>query len=255
MKRLKTLLWVEYRRSRVWAAALLGSIVFWWWGLLQVRSLELINQLEIRAILLLIAASVGAAVLVLMIGRIRSETKDGTHQVLLMTPASGYAHVVARFGFTVSVAIAYYIGLMLMAWWAIGQAGIPLVAGDALALTLGMPLYAIATFLAPVLAWTVLLMVYISAHRVSGPNWIPGTVMVLATPLVFEKIGTGIYRILYRLPGWHVFEQLQLTLSGQYPDDSMGPALIMPQEPVWIMLLVCGVMLALAGRIWQEVEG
>ena len=255
MKRWKTLLWVEYRRSRVWAAALLGSVAFWWWGLLQVRVDDMAQQLEIRAGLLLGAAAVGLVILLLMIGRIRSETKEGTHQVLLMTPASGYTHVLARFGFAIGVGTVYYVALMFLAWWSLARAGMPLGAGDVTTLVLGLPLYGVGAILAPALAWTMLLIVYISAYRVSGPNWIPGTVMVLATPFVLERLGHLIVRVAYELPGWPVFWRAQAMLQARYPEDVIGSRLVIPQEPLWIFLAASVVMLVAAGRIWQEVEG
>ena len=230
-------------------------MAFWWWGLLQVRVFDLGQQLEIRAGLLLGAAAVGLVLLLLMIGRIRSETKEGTHQVLLMTPASGYTHVLARFGFAIGVGTVYYVALMFLAWWSLARAGMPLGAGDVATLVLGLPLYGVGAVLAPALAWTMLLIVYISAYRVSGPNWIPGTVMVLATPFLIERLGRLILRVAYELPGWPVFAQIQTRLAIQYPEDMTGIHLVIPQEPLWILLAVSIVMLVAAGRIWQEVEG
>ena len=263
MKRFKTLLWLEYRRSRVWAGALLGSLVFWWWGLLQVRLLNMAENTGVRAGLLTMAASIGLLVLCLMIGRIRSETRQGQYQVLLLSPPSGYMHILARFTFTAAVAALYTIAIGGLFWWTFAQAQIPLTAADIVQITLGLPLYALATIMIPAMAWTLLLMVYISAYRVSGPGWIPGTVMILTTPFLGHWLGRLFVRVSYSLPGWHVLTDMQRVLdalgnttTATFEAEGIAEsAAIIPQEPVWIMLGLTALMLVLAGRIWQEVEG
>lgn len=257
MKGLKTLLWLEFRRSGVWAAILVGSLAFWAWGLFQVRLVETAEQLEVRAILLVLAAAIGAVVLALMIGRIRSETRGGQFQVLLLTPPSGYVHIAARYGFALATAALYYVAIGGLAWWTIAMAGIPLGAGSVAQLTLAIPFYGLGVTVMPLLAWTLLLMVFIAAYRVSGPGWIPGTVMVLGTPFALRWLIEGIARVSYRLPGWHLFGDLEGAI-GRAAEQSNGefdPIAVLPQEPLWIMLAVTIILLAIAGRIWQEVEG
>ena len=255
MKRFKTLLWLEYRRSRVWAGALLGSLIFWWWGLLQVRLLDITETTGVRGGLLMVAASIGALVLCLMIGRIRSETRQGQYQVLLLSPPSGYMHILARFTFTSAIAAVYSIAIGVLFWWTLAQANIPLSGADISQLALGIPLYALAAILIPAMAWTLLLMVYISAYRVSGPGWIPGTVMILATPFLGEWLGRLFIRVSYSLPAWRLLADLERALETTYGEIIFESPAIIPQEPLWIMLALSAGMLLLAGRIWQEVEG
>jgi hypothetical protein len=109
----------------------------------------------------------------------------------------------------------------------------------------------------PLLAWTLLLMVFIAAYRVSGPGWIPGTVMVLGTPFALRWLIEGIARVSYRLPGWHLFGELEGAIgrAAQQSNGEFDPIAVLPQEPLWIMLAVTIILLAIAGRIWQEVEG
>ena len=255
MTRFRTLLWLEYRRSRTWAAALLGSLLFWWWGLLQVRLLETTEQLGVRSAILTVAASIGALVLCLMIGRIRSETRQGQYQVLLLSPPSGYVHVLARFTFTSAVAALYTLAIGFLFWWTIAQSGIPLSGADISQIAFGLPLYLLAGALFPALAWTLLLMIYISAYRISGPGWVPGTVMFLATPFFGEWLVKLFIRVSYTLPGWRVLTDLERTLTSTYNEVIFESPAIIPQEPLWIMLGLTALMLVLAGRIWQEVEG
>jgi hypothetical protein len=258
MKGFRTLLWLEFRRNGVWAAALIGSLAFWAWGLFQVRFVEVAEQLEVRGILLLLASAIGAVVLALMIGRIRSETRGGQYQVLLLTPPSGYVHIAARYAFALATAAIYYIAIAGLAWWTIAMSRIPLDAGSIAQLTLAVPFYGLGISVMPLLAWTLLLMVFIAAYRVSGPGWIPGTVMVLGTPFALRWLIDGIVRVSYWLPGWHLFGGLEGAIRQAAQSQSEGEfdaVAVLPQEPLWIMLTVTVVLLAIAGRIWQEVEG
>jgi hypothetical protein len=258
MRRFGTLFWLEYRRSRVWAIGLIGSLAFWAWGLFQVRFVGAGEQFGVRMALLVIAAMIGALVLALMIGRIRSETRGGQYQVLLLTPPSGYVHVAARYAFAAATAVIYYVAIGGLAWWAIRMSGMPLDTGSVAQLTLAIPFYLLGVTVVPLLAWTLLLMIFISAYRVSGPGWIPGTVMVLGTPFALRWLVDGIVRVSGSLPTWGLFHRLQAAVNQatiEAAETDFQPIVALPQEPLWIMLAVAIGLLALAGRIWQEVEG
>ena len=257
MKGFATLLWLEYRRSRVWAAALLGSLAFWAWGLEQVTYAMPEEQLGIRAGFLCAAAITGLVVLAFMIGRFRSETRQGQYQILLLTPPSGYVHILARFTFALAVGLVYAVAIAGLLWWAAAQAGLCLNSLDAAQLLLVCPLYGAGIAMAPLLAWTLLLMVFASAYRISGTAWIPGTVMVAATPFIVRFLGERLSEVLYTLPGWRLFAGLDAALA-QIEIEGAGEAahagIVLPQEPLWGMLALTAAMLVLAGRIWQEVE-
>ncbi len=261
MKRWKTLLWLELRRSGVWAIALLGSLAFWAWGLNQVRVTDVGEQLGIRAGLLAIAAAAGVLVLCIMIGRIRSETRNGQYQILLLTPPSGYAHVSARFAFALGIGIVYFMLIGGLFWWIGTRASLTFSAGDVAQLVVGLPLYGIGLVLVPALAWTLLLMIFISAYRISGTGWIPGTVMVVGTPFLYRWIAEWMVRASYTLPSWPLLGDLQ-RLIGRTIESEAGldrvtvdGVIAIPQEPLWIMIGLALLMLLAAGRIWQEVEG
>ncbi|MCX6099749.1 MAG: hypothetical protein NTX69_07020 [Candidatus Bipolaricaulota bacterium] len=235
MKGFKTLFWLEYRRSGAWAIALIGSLAFWAWGLFQVRRIELAEQLGIRGMLVAMAAVVGAVVLALMIGRLRGETRGGQYQVLLLSPPSGHAHIAARYTFALATAILYYVMIGGLACWTLWMSAVPLDAGSIAQLTLAIPLYVLGVTVLPLLAWTLLLMVFTSAYRVSGPGWVPGTVS-------------------YTLPGWRLLEGVQMAVLQTTVEAQLEPVATLPQEPLWIMLALTLVLLVIASRIWREVE-
>jgi len=258
MKGFATLLWLEARRSWVWAAALIGSLAFWAWGIEQVRLMQVGERLGVRAILLIVASMTGALVLALMIGRFRSETRGGQYQVLLLTPPSGYVHVGARYTFAAATAIVYYIAIGFLFWWIAEKAGIHLDAASAAQVTLALPLYLMVITILPFLAWVLLWMVFISSYRISGSGWIPGTVMLLGSFFSLRFLVEGLIDIAYRLPSWRLFQNLQTAIdraAWEAEIEGYGGFIAMPQEPFWVMLALIVVFLALAGRIWQEVEG
>ena len=261
MKGFKTLFWLEYRRSGIWAVALIASLAFWAWALYQVRGVESGDVGAAYGALLAVAAGIGAVVLALMIGRLRGETRGGQFQVLLLTPSSGAAHIAARYTFALATAAVYYMALGGLVWWVLHMSGSIVDAGSAAQLVLALPLYGLAVVIAPLLAWTLLLMAFISAYRISSTGWIPGTVMALGTPLALRWLVRGIDRVAYALPAWPVLGGLMSpgTLLWASPDGSEPEVVVdgvmrLPQEPLWIMLALTLVLLVIASRIWGEVE-
>ena len=254
MKGFRTLFWLEYRRSGAWAIALIGSLAFWAWGLFQVRRIELAEQLGIRGMLVAMAAVVGAVVLALMIGRLRGETRGGQYQVLLLSPPSGHVHIAARYTFALVTAILYYVMIGGLACWTLWMSAVPLDAGSITQLTLAIPLYVLGVTVLPLLAWTLLLMVFTSAYRVSGPGWVPGTVMILGTLFALRWLIEGIVRVSYTLPGWRLLGGVQTAVLQTTMEAQPEPVATLPQEPLWIMLTLTLVLLVIASRIWREVE-
>lgn len=258
MNGFKTLLWLEYCRSRVWAVALWGSLLFWAWGLQQITVTDPSERLAIRATIVGVAALVGAVVLCFMIGRLRSETRRGQYQILLLTPPPGYLHILARFLFAFAVGSIYYVVLGGLMWWVAAQAGMRLGAGSVLQLMLALPFYGVGVTLVPLLAWMLLLMVFISAYRLWGPGWVPGIVMILGSPWILRWYSARLADLAFTLPPWHLFAGAIRLLEGTSLGKEIpaaGTTLVLPQEPLWGMLIFGAVMLVLAGRIWQEVEG
>jgi hypothetical protein len=263
MKRFSTLIWLEHRRNWMWSLPLLGSLLFWAWGIKQVTVMDVGERLGIRAGLLAGAIAIGTLVLCIMIGRIRSETRNGQYQVLLMSPPSGYTHISARFTYAVGVGFAYYVAIGFLFWWISALAGIHFDARSLVDLILAMPLYGMSVGVFPLLAYTLLLMVFVSAYRISGKGWIPGVVMLLGTPVVLQWIGNGMARILWALPSWRVFENVPAAVYERFSQDESYEIMTsaseldytgLPIEPMLLMLALTVVFLILAGRIWQEVE-
>ncbi len=262
MKGLKALFWLEHRRSWVWAVSLLGSLAFWAWGIKQVRVMEVGERLGIRGGLVALAAGIGALVLCLMIGRIRAETRHGQYQVLLLTPPSGYTHIAARYLYAACVAFVYFVTIGFLYWWIMALAGIHLDPTSLVELILALLFYAMSVTVLPLLAWTLLVMVFISAYRISGPGWVPGTVMILGTPFAYRWLVEGIVRVSYTLPGWRLFANAPVALIERFGEPDLDVTFRVnevlykgvPLEPMLIMLALTVLLLVLAGRIWQEVE-
>ena len=262
MKRFSTLIWLENRRNWIWSLPLMGSLLFWAWGIKQVTVMSVEERLGIRAGLLVAAATIGAVVLCMMIGRIRSETRKGQYQVLLMSPPSGYTHILSRFAYAAGVAFAYFIAIGFLFWWIAALAGISFDAHSLFELILALPFYGMIMTVLPLLAYTLLLMVFVSAYRISGPGWVPGVVMLLGMPIAMQWVGEWIVRISYTLPGWRLFSTAPAALVERFGE--LEPQVAMdintalyqgvPVEPMLVMLVVTAVLLLIAGRIWQEVE-
>jgi len=264
MKRFFTLIWLEHRRNWIWSLPLMGSLLFWAWGIKQVLIMSVEERLAIRAGLLMGAAMIGTVLLVMMIGRIRSETRNGQYQVLLMSPPSGYTHILARFTYAAGVGFAYYIAIGLMFWWILELAGISFDPRSLFELILVLPFYGMSVMVLPILAYTLLLMVFISAYRISGKGWIPGVAMVLGTPIALQWLSDWMANILWKLPSWNVFENVPAVVYERFSQaDIDGSFMIavkeggysgIPIEPMLVMLAVTAALLVIAGRIWQEVE-
>jgi len=267
VKGFKTLFWLESRRSGVWALALCASLALWAWGIYQARGIPVGDRTEVRTILLVMAAIIGAGVLALMVGRLRGESRGGQVQVLLLTPPSGFTHIAARLSFALAVALVYYVVWGALASWIValdGQAyGVGFGVRGVLGLTLGLPAYVLAVAVLPLLAWTLLLATFTSAYRVAGPNLIPGTVVVLGSVIAARWLVDGVVRVAYSLPSWPLFvgpaSQTSVTIietpdgQGQITTAAQG-ILYLPQEPVWIGLALATALCAVASRLWREVE-
>ena len=262
MKQFGTLVWLEHRRNWLWSLPLMASLLFWAWGIKQVLIMDVGERLAIRAGLLAGAITIGIVILIMMIGRIRSETRRGQYQVLLMTPPSGYTHILARFTYAAGVAFAYFVAIGMLFWWILELAGISFDARSLFELIFAMPIYGMSVAVLPILAYVLLLMVFVSAYRLTGTGWIPGVVMLLGTPIVMQWLGQGFEKILWKLPSWRVFENVPATVYERFSQEDVhmmigtadGANTGLPIEPMLVMLALTAVLLVIAGRIWQEVE-
>jgi len=262
MRTFRTLLWLEHRRSWVWAVSLLTSLIFWAWGIKQVLVSDIAARVGIRSSLLGAAAAIGLLVLAIMIGRLRAETRNGQYQVMLLSPPSGYTHILARFTYASVVAAVYFVAIGFLYWWIAELAGIHFDAVTLIELILGLPFFGMAMVVFPMLAWVLLLMVVVSSYRLAGSGWIPGTVMVFGSGVALGKLGEIMARVAYALPGWRIFRHALGAVVERFgpidPDVSMEMSQViyqgLPIEPMLIMLAVTALMIFLAGRIWQEVE-
>jgi hypothetical protein len=87
--------------------------------------------------------------------------------------------------------------------------------------------------------------------------------MFIGTLPALRWLIDGMTRVAYALPGWRLFSQAPTALIERFgqPDPNAAYELQsivyegVPIEPLLIMLGLTAVLLAIAGRIWQEVEG
>jgi len=264
VKKFGTLVWLEHRRNWLWSLPLMGSLLFWAWGIKQVLIMDVGERLGIRAGLLAGAMTIGTVILIMMIGRIRSETRNGQYQVLLMSPPSGYTHILARFTYAAGVAFAYFIAIGMMFWWIFELAGISFDVRSLFELIFALPFYGLSVAVLPILAYVLLLMVFVSAYRISGKGWIPGVVMLLGTPIAIQWVSDWIINILWKLPSWNVFERVPAAVFERFSQADIEATFMtatneggytgIPIEPMLVMLALTAVLLLIAGRIWQEVE-
>ena len=266
MKKFFTLVWLEHRRNWLWSLPLMGSLLFWAWGIKQVLIMDVADRLGIRAGLLVGAMTIGTVILIMMIGRIRSETRRGQYQVLLMTPPSGYTHILARFSYAAGVAFAFFVAIGMLFWWIFELAGISFNVRSLFELIFALPFYGLSVAVLPILAYVLLLMVFVSAYRLTGTGWIPGVVMLVGTPVAMQWVVDWISNILWKLPSWRVFESVPAAVFERFSeadvglswDETMGAAegvfTGLPMEPMLVMLAITAILLVVAGRIWQEVE-
>ncbi len=149
-----------------------------------------------------------------------------------------------------------------MFWWIFELAGIGFDTRSLFDLILVLPFYGMSITVLPILAYTVLLMVFVSAYRISGTGWIPGVVMLLGTPIALQWLSDWIVRITWTLPGWQVFANAPTALAERFGECDPEVAVEInevlysgiPVEPMLVMLAVTALLLLIAGRIWQEVE-
>lgn len=262
MRSFSTLVWLEGRRNWVWALSLLGSLLFWAWGLKQVRVPDVAGRLAIQSGLLVAAGTIGLLVLCLMVGRLRAETRNGQYQILRLSPPSGYTHVASRFTFAGGIAVLYFVTLAFLSWWIAEMAGVHFDPGTLVDLILATPVYTLTVVVLPLIAWTVFLMVFVSAYRLAGSGWIPGTVLILGTFVGVRWLWTGILSMMYRLPGWRLFADAPRAFAARSGslDADVSAQLDhiryegVPLEPMLVMIALTVVLLLLAGRIWEEAE-
>ena len=261
MKGLRTLLWKEYRSSRGWALGLIGSLGLWTWIVMMISNKGIEDRLALRSLVISVAIAVGVIVLSFMVGRLHAEIRRDEHRVLLLAPIPGYLHVLARLVFALVVGLVYAIGLGILVWWIFLQAGAHLDAASIVQLVAAFPAFGVVTLLMPTLAWVLLLVLFISAYRLSRLSWIPVIMICVGTPV--SLIYRGLMGLEHHLPGWVVapgitgfFDRLAgVPSQGEGSGWMMVVPGIVHYGDILGMLILTGLIVFLAGRLWEEMEG
>lgn len=173
------------------------------------------------------------------------EGKTGHLQLMLMTPRSGYFHVFSRFGFLLLVAICYFFPLFFISWVAHkGPDG--LIAAN-IPFAIQCAFYVILTFIVPILAFGIVNDIVMASYRLRGMFFIPFAICLVGSLNLAHLLASLARKVAYEfLPPLSPphFEEFQNLLQTQ------GPA----WEPAILFSLVSVVFLAIAGRVWEEVE-
>lgn len=261
MKEFRTLLWREYRSSWGWVAGLLGSLAVWAWIMTLPGMGGSENAVAVHSSIISAAFFIGAVVLSFMVGRLYGEIRRGEDRVLLLSPVPGYVHILSRLVFAVGVGWIYSIGLGVLEWWTFVQAGARLGVASVLQLVLVSPTFGVVTLLLPTLAWVLLFVLFTSAYRLSRLGWLAVITMGAGTPV--SLIYTGIIKLDRFFPVWHVapgiIRFLDHIASNPYPARGSSLTMAIPgivhSGDIVGTLMFTGLILFLAGRLWEEVEG
>ena len=261
MRGFRTLLWKEYRGSRGWAIGLVGSLGLWTWVVTMIRGEGIEDRLAMRSLIITVAFVVGVIVLSFMVGRLHGEIKRDEHHVLLLSPNPGYLHILSRLVFALFVGLIYSIGLGILVWWAFSHAGAQLDAISIVQLVVAFPAFGVVTLLMPTLAWVLLFVLFVSAYRLSRLGGVAAIVIFVGTPT--SLIYKGIIALDHNLPVWSVapgitsFLKRLATIPSQGEESAFGMALpgVVHYGDIVGMFLLTGLMLFLAARLWEEMEG
>ena len=262
MSGFKTLVWREFRSSWSWAVGLIASLAVWaWLAYMLSGALGPPAAVAVSLLFLSIAFVLGMIVLAFMVGRLYGEIKREENRFLFLSPLSGYTHVIARLTFAVGVGWIYALGLGLLGWLTLVRAGAQLGIGDIVQLVLVSPTFITVTLMMPTLAWVLLLVMFMSSYRLSRLGWLAVIAMGAGTPV--SLIYAGVNTLDHHLPVWHlapgIVRFLGHVANNPVPARGNSWTILVPNiihsGDLLGALLFAGLLVFLAGRLWEEVEG
>ena len=253
MNGFKTLLWREWRSAWGWAVGLIASLGGWTTIVISIQTGQPEDRFILRTLVLVAAGIVGMIILAFMAGRLHQEMKRGENRVLILSPVRGWVHIVTRLALPVGVGWAYLIGLGIIEWWAFGRLGAHLRTADVLQLALAYPSFIAIVFVLPSLAWVLLLVMFVSAFRLSRLGWLAAVAMFVGTPT--SLIYSGVNALDHHLPTWHFTAGVTAAMREFGMEGSIPvPGIVHSGDIVGAILLTM-LLVFLAGRLWEEVEG
>ncbi len=255
MSGFKTLLWREFRSSWGWAVGIIGSLAVWAWLAYMLSGALGRPDTVVASFLSLISIAfvIGMIVLAFMVGRLYGEIKREENRFLFLSPLSGYTHVIARLAFAAGIGWIYALGLGLLGWLTFVRAGAQLGIGDIVQLVLVSPTFIAVTLMMPTLAWVLLLVMFMSAYRLSRLGWLAVIAMGAGTPV--SLIYAGVNTLGHRLPVWHLAAGIAAALREFGVNGTVSVPNIIHSGDVVGALLLTALLVFLAGRLWEEVEG
>ena len=259
MNEFYALLRKEYHRSWGWAIGVLGSLGLWMLVVYAIKGNGPYARMTQQTFVLSAAFAIGVIVLCCMVGRRHAEVRQ--EESRFRSPISCYLRILVRVVFALGVGLVYSIGLGMLEWWVLALAGAHLGTIDVLQLTLVLPVFASFTLLMPTLGWVLLLVMFTRAYHGSRLTWLAAIAMCVGTPVTL--VYKGIMKLDQFLPVWYVgpgivrfFNQLgnSARATGERSWLMAIPRIVHSGDVVGTLVFTALVLL-LAGRLWEEVEG
>jgi hypothetical protein len=252
MKALKVLIWLELRSASLWSILLLVSVILWHFAFAAVNRLNLGAPHEYLAAMAgFIAAAnlLGLAANAFFLFRSWQSIRNGELQFKLASSLHPAVIVMAQF-LVAFVSIALYSFVVTsLGWWHLGQMGLSAPFSSVWSLWL----YVQASFFAPAIALGFLVTSYSSAFHLRNLAWLA----LLFGLFGFAKLIELFFRILERFAYTLLSIPLpELKLKGQvFSLDVYGvEKAVLPQESIWLAVIMTVLCIYLAGRVLKEVE-
>ena len=241
MKAFLTLFWLEGRKLGVWVVGLLATLPLWFW---LYRSLALYtntpDRSEVQFVTLLLGLGFGG-IGILLLTLLGWRDAAGTRLPLyLSAPTPRSLILLPRALFVFLSVTLYSLGLLWLWGYGVRLSGHDLVFAELLSLW-G---YVLMVFYLPLVTYSVLLATLAAAYSLRNLGWLVLLVGLFAAGEALNLIVTTFDNLFYRLP--------TLALPTFFDED--GTRAMLPQEAMWLGLLLSGLLLALSSRVLSEVE-
>ncbi|RIH84362.1 hypothetical protein Mterra_02006 [Calidithermus terrae] len=239
MNALPTLLWLEFRKSQSFVMVLAGVLLLTAVGLARLTANALNTPEEEAVVLFSLAAVIGGTLLVVAL--FISARQDGTG--LLLSVPGGLAHQVARFVYWGLLGAAFALTLAVLLWAYLDRT-VPGMPGLGVVLT--FVFYGLGLVWLPGVAYLLLAFSYVQSYQLSRLGWLAGLAAFLGFFGLADVLVEAGSKVAYRaLPP----VTISLQSLGSRLDD-----LRLPLEPLLLSLALAAGLVALAGRVWDEVE-
>lgn len=252
MKSLRTLAWLELRATFLWSLILLASVALWHFVFRLAPTFQMDTPDEnvaVLAVFVVGANVVGLLTNLVYLVRAWQSMRNGELQFKLSSATQPALIVSAQFLVALLSIALYSFAVTTLGWWHLNQMGLAFSLMSAWALWL----YGQVAFFAPAIALGFLVTSYSAAFHLRSIAWLAVIFGVIGfsrfIELAFSIVDTFGYSLLsIPLPSF--------TLFGEPFIPDMGDArpAALPQEIIWIALIITVLSLYFSGRVLREVE-